>query len=506
MQRVSAFIVVGVFGFIVQIAVLTWLTSVGHVPYALATVAAVEAAVLHNFLWHERWTWADRGRPSGWPGRLMRFHAGAGLTSIAGNVIVTVAGVELLALPPALANAVAVMVTSVANYSLADRWVFVRGKAALALALLLAAPALATAAPEPDTLAAWNRHVARTEAQLPQHERDAPIHEPEGRTIQVPGGTIHEWRGSLLVHGITVPALVRALSDPGLPPPSDDVLDARVLRRGEDSLSVYLKLTRSAIVTVTYDSEHDVMFARHSPGFATSRSVSTRIRETDGGDRGFLWRLNSYWRYRQVGAAVQVDVLSLSLSRDVPMLARPIAGPIINRVARESMRRTLEAMQRFAVALHGSVAERPAPMGRSAGLQDPRALTSTPDADSPALSHAASAGAPAVSPCTQMVSTSTRRTVPSVDTTVRSVAIRMARVTTSSMLTMTAPGRCRGASDPSGRYARSANPSSATRRPAARPASASAEAGGAHRTSDGANAATARATASAVGRSAAAML
>jgi len=121
-----------------------------------------------------------------------------------------------------------------------------------------------------------------------------------------------------------------------------------MLERHGDSLRMYLKLVRRAIVTVTYDSEHDVQYVRRSPTFATSRSVATRIAETGGSDRGFLWRLNSYWRYRQVGSDVQVDVMSLSLSRDIPWVVRPIAGPIIGRIGRESMNRTLETVRRRA--------------------------------------------------------------------------------------------------------------------------------------------------------------
>lgn len=88
-----------------------------------------------------------------------------------------------------------------------------------------------------------------------------------------------------------------------------------MLSRSGNSLRVYLKLSRTAIVTVVYDTEHDVTFERRSPGLAVSRSVSTRIVETGGGDRGFLWRLNSYWTYTQVGSDVRIDLQSLSLSR-----------------------------------------------------------------------------------------------------------------------------------------------------------------------------------------------
>lgn len=65
-----------------------------------------------------------------------------------------------------------------------------------------------------------------------------------------------------------------------------------------------------------------------------------------GGDRGFLWRLNSYWRYRQVAEGVLVECESLSLSRSIPAIAAPVINPIVDSVARESMTRTLASMKR----------------------------------------------------------------------------------------------------------------------------------------------------------------
>jgi hypothetical protein len=134
---------------------------------------------------------------------------------------------------------------------------------------------------------------------------------------------------------------------PGTPPPQEDVLESRVLARNGNRLRVYLKLARSAIVTVVYDTEHDVTFFTPSAREAASRSVSLRIEEVGDGDRGFLWKLNSYWRYSQVGDSVRIDLESMSLSRDIPWFARAIANPIAHRIARESLERTLMSVQRF---------------------------------------------------------------------------------------------------------------------------------------------------------------
>ena len=88
-------------------------------------------------------------------------------------------------------------------------------------------------------------------------------------------------------------------------------------------------------------------FRRQSAAVATSRSVSTKIAEAGGGDRGFLWRLNWYWRYSRSGEDVRVDLESISLSRDVPWFVRSVAAPIVNRIASESMARTLTSVRRF---------------------------------------------------------------------------------------------------------------------------------------------------------------
>lgn len=201
-------------------------------------------------------------------------------------------------------------------------------------------PAAAESAPRRETIAAWDRYVAAASARV--HERRTA--EPEGAALDIPGGTIHHWRSSTLVRGATVDALVQRLMYPGTPPPQEEVVDARVLARRGDTLRVYVKLRRSAIVTVTYDTEHDVVFRRNADGWATSRSVATRITETGGGDRGFLWRLNSYWRYTPDDGGVRIDVESISLSRAVPLPVRPIVGPLVQRIARDSLVRTLEAV------------------------------------------------------------------------------------------------------------------------------------------------------------------
>ncbi|MBI1791581.1 MAG: GtrA family protein [Acidobacteria bacterium] len=107
----------------VQLGVLELLRGVLDVNYLVATALAVEAAVLHNFIWHERWTW--RGQPrQGRAGRLVRFHVSNGIVSIGGNLILMRALAGWLGIHYLLANGITIAILSVVNFLMADRLVF----------------------------------------------------------------------------------------------------------------------------------------------------------------------------------------------------------------------------------------------------------------------------------------------------------------------------------------------------------------------------------------------
>jgi putative flippase GtrA len=113
---------VGAIGIAVQLGALALLTSALKINYLLATGLAVEAAVLHNFIWHEAFTWADRRAPNRLM-RLLKFNLTTGVFSIAGNLaftnVLAESGVNYLA-----ANAISVALCSVINFFLNDRFVF----------------------------------------------------------------------------------------------------------------------------------------------------------------------------------------------------------------------------------------------------------------------------------------------------------------------------------------------------------------------------------------------
>jgi putative flippase GtrA len=117
---------VGGIGIGVQLAALAILRSWLKLNYLLATGIAVEIAVLHNFIWHERFTWADRPplRLTHSLIRLAKFNATNGAVSMAGNLLLMRLLVGGFKLNYVLSNCVAIAVCSLLNFLLGDRFVF----------------------------------------------------------------------------------------------------------------------------------------------------------------------------------------------------------------------------------------------------------------------------------------------------------------------------------------------------------------------------------------------
>jgi putative flippase GtrA len=142
LARWGKFNLVGAIGIGVQFGALFFLKSAFHLHYLVATGIAVEIAVLHNFLWHERFTWRDRTRPKendqhrstlrlgsfefspGFFRSLLRFHFANGAVSILGNLAIMKALAGLEHMNYLIANLIAIAVCSLANFVLSDQWVF----------------------------------------------------------------------------------------------------------------------------------------------------------------------------------------------------------------------------------------------------------------------------------------------------------------------------------------------------------------------------------------------
>ena len=126
LRRWATFNLVGLMGVGVQILILVTLLNWSHIHLLAATALAVEAAVLHNFLWHERWTWNDRtaGHHSGKLTRLLRFNLTTETLSIGQNLLFTGLLVHELHIHYVTANLISIACCSDLNFLASDRLVF----------------------------------------------------------------------------------------------------------------------------------------------------------------------------------------------------------------------------------------------------------------------------------------------------------------------------------------------------------------------------------------------
>jgi len=177
----------------------------------------------------------------------------------------------------------------------------------------------------------------------------------QGKIITAPGALIHHWIGIEFIPGVTLQQTVTLLHDFNdhsryFQP---EVVRSRLLQRNGDDFKVFYRLRKKKIVTVVLDTTYDSQYYQLDPQRAYSKSHSMRIAEVEnpdtpserekpvGNDSGYMWRLNSYWRYWQRDGGVYVQLEAISLTRDIPQGVGWLIRPFIESVPRESLMFTL---------------------------------------------------------------------------------------------------------------------------------------------------------------------
>ena len=173
----------------------------------------------------------------------------------------------------------------------------------------------------------------------------------------IPGGLIHDWVGIVFIPGTSMPQALALLQDYDRDAMyyRPEVLQSKLLEHSVDNFRVFLRLKRVRVVTVVFDTEYDVRYTRRDSAHAWSRSYSTRIAEVEdagtprehdrpaGDDRGFLWRLDTYWRFLEADGGTYVQCNAISLTRDFPTGLGWLVRPFIEDIPVESLRFTLNA-------------------------------------------------------------------------------------------------------------------------------------------------------------------
>lgn len=173
---------------------------------------------------------------------------------------------------------------------------------------------------------------------------------------KVSGGLIHDWVGVAFVRGVSLSQALVILQDynrdAALYPA--EVVKSRLLSHSGSDFQVYLRLKQVHVITVVLDSDYGIHYSHLDSTHALAVSHSTRIAEVNhadtaaergesvGNDHGFLWRLDSYWRFWEADGGLYIQIEAISLTRDVPTGLGWLIGSFIESIPKSSLRSTLD--------------------------------------------------------------------------------------------------------------------------------------------------------------------
>lgn len=180
--------------------------------------------------------------------------------------------------------------------------------------------------------------------------------DPSGHS-STPGALIHHWVGTVFIPGASLSQVLALVQDYDHHAEyyKPEVEKSKTIGRAGDDFKVYFRLMQKKIVTVVLDTEYSVHYQQLDATQAFSDSYSTRIAEVahagkaneqlmpPGKDDGFLWRLNSYWRFSEANHGVYIQCEAVSLTRDIPTGLNWLIAPFIESIPRESLEFMLQS-------------------------------------------------------------------------------------------------------------------------------------------------------------------
>jgi len=255
-----------------------------------------------------------------------------------------------------------------------------------AVVILIVSSSVAFAAElKPKTTAAFDRYVSATEARfsgelkpggaflyvdkLPEDARrnayqqlrqgEILIEKLEtnapGVSSNIPDGIVHHWVGLIFIPGATLAKLLPVVKDydhrAELYKP--DVIASRTLSHNGDDYKMFLRLHQKKFTTVDFNTTYDVHWGQVDATRVYSNSISTRIAEIKDPDKpdgeelpvgsghGYLWRLNTYWRFEEKDGGVYMQCEALSLTRDIPTGLGWLLKSLVTAIPKQSLTRAL---------------------------------------------------------------------------------------------------------------------------------------------------------------------
>jgi hypothetical protein len=177
-----------------------------------------------------------------------------------------------------------------------------------------------------------------------------------------PDGIIHHWEGAVFIPSAHVGEVVLMVQnyDNHKNVYTPEVIDSQTLKHDGDDFQIRLRLLKKKVLTVILETAHTVHYKKVNEQSWESVSRSTKINEVDnagtakerlmpdGTGHGFVWHLDSFWRFQEADGGVYVECTSVSLSRDIPFGMSRLIRPIISDLPQESLRGVLRNTRKMA--------------------------------------------------------------------------------------------------------------------------------------------------------------
>jgi hypothetical protein len=244
--------------------------------------------------------------------------------------------------------------------------------------------------PKPEAVQAWDRYVALTEARVDAQQSDInnflfPSAESaeqravgeaklksgeivvqklqtteDGKQIEAPGALIHHWMGTAFIEKGTIKQAFAVLQDYDhhTTTYAPEVQRSKLISRSGDDFTAYLRFVKKKVITVVLDTYHQAHYGSFDSTHAYSRSYTTKVTEIEdpgtpherekSGDEeeGFMWKMNTYWRFEERDGGLYIQCEAVTLTRDVPFGLAWIIKPFITSIPKESLASTMVATRR----------------------------------------------------------------------------------------------------------------------------------------------------------------
>jgi hypothetical protein len=247
-----------------------------------------------------------------------------------------------------------------------------RLRALTVLLILSGAPRAFAADLKPATVTAFDRYIDQTEQRLNQRKTflwadesadrarriraGEVVVEPTGAKpiIDVSDGLIHDWTGSVFVPGVNLASTLAHVEDYDHSRTRHrEVMESRIVSHKGNDYVVFMRLMKKKMITVVLDTEHDIHYFPVDATHWRSQSRTVKIAEVDnpgkrdekempaGTGHGFLWKLDTFWRFEERDGGTWIECEAISLTRDIPTGLGWLIEPIVRSLPHDSLENTL---------------------------------------------------------------------------------------------------------------------------------------------------------------------